>query len=110
MHNLPALHHLAPLSMVLRSREAAKLQKLPKILDILMIKICFLNVLNICVGGVGDINVTCPDKVKEVFLSNFPYFFAFVLAWEALGEEWGCGWLCVLWLWEVVEAVLCGGR
>ncbi len=76
-----------------------------------MVKINLSDVLNIYVGGVGDINITCPDEVKEVFFCLlFPTALLLLLAWEALGGEWGCREFCMLWLWEMVVAVLCGGR
>jgi hypothetical protein len=43
-----------------------------------MVKICLLGALNIYVGGVGDVNVTCPDKVEEVFFVRFSPLLAFV--------------------------------
>ncbi len=74
-----------------------------EILDVAMVKICLLDVLDIYVGGVGDINVTCPDEVKEVSLSAFPQCFAFAFGLGGIGGDWVlescvlCG--CGRWLW-----------
>jgi hypothetical protein len=74
-------------------------------LDVAMIKICHLDDLDIFVGGVGDINVTCPDKDKEVLFVRFSPLlcFCFWLGWHGGGME----------LWTVVCAVVveggCGG-
>ncbi len=38
-----------------------------EILDVAMGKILLSNVLDIFVGAVGDINVSCPDEAKEIF-------------------------------------------
>ncbi len=43
-------------------------------------------------------------------MSAFPHCFAFAFDLGGMGGEWSCGELCVLWLWKVVMAVLCGGK
>ncbi len=72
-----------------------------KILDVAMGTKLLLDILNIFVGGVDDINVTL------IFLSTFPHYFAFTIGWGGVGLRRV---LCVLWLLEMVVAVLCGGR
>jgi hypothetical protein len=56
-------------------------------LDVAMVKKRLLDVLGIYVGGVNDINVTCLDKVEEVFLSAFPNCFAFAFGLGGIGGE-----------------------
>ncbi len=85
-----------------------------EIFDVLMGKILPLDVLDILVGGVGDINVNFPDKVNRgISCPLFPTALLLLLKLVALGRGLGLQRvLCVLWLWEVVVvvAVLCQGR
>ncbi len=57
-----------------------------EIFDVTMVKICLLDELDHFIRGVGDINVTSPDKVKEVFFVCFSPLLCFYF-W--LGWHWG---------------------
>jgi hypothetical protein len=74
----------------LKVKRGCKIEKVAvEILDATMVKIRLLDVLDIYVGGVVDINVTCPDEVEEVFFVHFPPLLCFCF-W--LGRHWGGEW------------------